>query len=135
MQEQLKQHVAARTDEDLYEMLFLHREDWTPEALAIAEEEWKRRDLTPEKLAIVQAICEERHRQRVGTKDQHLSTAPKVFFFIFNFFFALGLLQLLIAHTLYKSNGYERKFKESILWMAFGSTFYGAVFLIFHWYW
>jgi hypothetical protein len=133
MLEELERYIGTRTDEDLYEILFIHREDRTPEALAIAEQEWTRRALTPDRLTVVQAIGEERKRQREAIKDEPLSTAPRVFFFVFNFAFSLGLFQFLIAHMLYKSNGYERKFKDCFKWMMYGSLCFGAVYLILHW--
>jgi len=127
---ELERRIGSRTDEDLYEMLYVHREDWTPEALAIAEREWNRRALTPERVAIVQSVGSERKQQREGVKDEPLSTNAMVLFFVFNFACGLGLLQLLMADSFYRSNGYERKFSDAVKSMAYGFAFYLAVALI-----
>jgi hypothetical protein len=132
MPKELEQRIAARSDEDLYEMLFVHREDWTLEALAIAEQEWSRRELTVNKLAAVQATGDERKRQRAAIKDEPLSMGPKILFFVFNFAFCLGIVQLLIADSLYKSNGYERKYRDCFKWMAYGFLCLFVVSLMIH---
>jgi hypothetical protein len=117
---ELEQRIAARTDEDLYEMLYVHRDDWTPEARAIAETEWSRRSLTPDRFAVVQAVGAERKRAREAINDEPLSTGPRILFFIFNFAFFLGLPQLLIADSLYRGSGYDRKFWDCVKCMAYG---------------
>lgn len=77
---------------------------------------------------MVQAAGKERKRQREAIKDEPLSTTARVLFFIFNFAFSLGLIQYLIAHMFYKSNGYERKCRECFKWMAYGTLCMGIIF-------
>ena len=81
---------------------------------------------------MIQAVGEERKRRREAIKDEPLSTTERVFFFIFNLAFCFGLIQFLIAHMFYKSNGYERKFRECFKWMAYGLLCYGLVFWVLH---
>jgi hypothetical protein len=130
MGDDLERSIAARSDEELYEMLIAHREDWTPEALGLAEQEWKRRDLAPDKLDEIRHSQEIKVREKEGRAHLPLSARQKLLFFIFNFAFSLGIVQIIIANLVFRSRGYEKKFVDSIIWMVYGFIAFLAAFWI-----
>jgi hypothetical protein len=120
--------IGARSDAELYEMLFVAREDWTAEALKLADEEWKRRDLTPQKRAEAQVACDVTKGESDAINSEPLSTGQKALFFLFNFAFCLGIPQIVLAAGTFRSRGYEQKFRDSIIWMAYGVVSFIAIF-------
>lgn len=130
MRKELFRHTQARSDDQLYEMLFLHRDDWTPEALEIAEQEWIGRNLDAEKLRNAQAIAAERENNRLALAEEPLSTAQKVTFFIFNYTFCLGIVQAVIADIVFKDRGYDRKFRDCFKWMGYGFLSYCLIYWV-----
>jgi hypothetical protein len=132
MNEELERQMRSRSDDQLYEMLYIHREDWTPEALEVADQEWKSRNLDAGKLKEVQAIAVETEREKAAIADEPLSLPQKVTFFLFNYAFCLGVVQIVTADVVFKSRGYDRKFRDCLWWMLYGWLFYTFVGLLFY---
>jgi hypothetical protein len=120
MVNELARRIGERSDGELYEMIFVNRQDWTPAALELAEKEWARRELAPDKLKDAQAVYEVKKLDRDAIANEPLSTRQKVLFFLFNFAFCLGIPQIVMASATFRSCGYERKYRESIQWMLYG---------------
>jgi hypothetical protein len=120
MVDELVRRVGERSDGELYEMIFVNREDWTPAALELAETEWARRELTPEKIKDAQATFEVKKLDQDAIANEPLSIRQRVLFFLFNFAFCFGIPQMVMATGTFRSRGYERKYRESIQWMLYG---------------
>jgi hypothetical protein len=122
MREDLIREMSRRTDEELFEMLQIHREDWRPEALEIAETEWKRRAISPERIdEIRQAIIEKYHEEKV-LAEQSLSWLAGFIFLIGPLLCFLGFPQIIAAYYLYHRNGADQKYKDAWKLMSYGYT-------------
>lgn len=84
MLEDLADQMRGRSDEELHEMLHLHRDDWTSEALDAAEREFRKREVNPTRLVELRANTEATRRHEEVAASQPLSFPLKLLFFLIN---------------------------------------------------
>ena len=121
MQEGLPDEMRKRSDAELYAMLHHNRDDWTPEALIAAEQEFSSRNLSQARIAEVHASCESEARRQEALANEPLSLLVKVVFFLLNPLTCVGLFVLVpIAEIAFRNRGYERTYREAWEYMGFG---------------
>jgi hypothetical protein len=121
MRAELIQQMGRRTDEELFEMIFLHRDDWTPEAIDAAQSEWKNRALPREKIEKLWQTCSQKAQTEKAIAEQPLSWLVGVFFFLLGpIFCVFGLPQIVAAEVLYHQKGADQKYKDAWKFMGYG---------------
>jgi hypothetical protein len=133
MQDELQRSILARSDAELYEMLYVHREDWRSEALELAEEEWKRRNLNIVRQIDAKSIVARKENENKSLQEEPLSFLQKVLFFFFNYIFCFGVVQFIIADIVFNMRGYSRKYRDSFIWMAYGTAAFVLSSMLWHW--
>ena len=116
--------MSERTDEQLIDIVTRKRDEYQPEALLAADEEFKRRSLTHEvlveaeqNLAVRSAVTEEK-------ANAPLDVPWKILAFLFP-----GFVFLLVS-LLMRSDGFERRSWELGRWTLYGVAFYVVAILI-----
>jgi hypothetical protein len=113
----LEEAMARATNEDLYEILHLNREEYSAEAIAVAEHEFSKRNLEPAQLEELLAGSE-RKRLRAA---KPLSLPVKVVLFLCGFS-CVGILGLPILATVVEVSyrGADNRYRESWRWIGYG---------------
>jgi hypothetical protein len=117
----LKKVMANKTDEELYDVLHGHPDDYTADAVEVAKQEFAVRNLTAPTLNILSTAVEGQKRIEEAPLEWHLRI---VAFFISTV--ALGI-PVILAHRHYVEKGARRKAREWARWGLFGFLFYFVV--------
>jgi hypothetical protein len=113
----LEEAMARATNEDLFEILHLNRGEYSAEAIAVAEQEFNKRNVEPAQLEELRTGSE-RKRLR-ATKP--LSLPMKVILFLCGFS-CIGILALPILATVVEVSyqGADNRYRESWRWIGYG---------------
>lgn len=106
--------TSNKTDEELYDILYIHPEDYTRAAIEAAGEEFSRRKLdapTPN------SVAEVREKE-----ESHLSWPQRILAFFVSSAFLF--IPSLLAHRHYVEKGERRKASEWVRWAIYGFIFY-----------
>ena len=106
--------TAIKTDEELYDILFIHPQDYTHDAIEAAGEEFRRRKLDAPAPKIVAAVREK--------EESHLSWTLRILAFFVSSAFLF--VPLLLAHRHFVEKGERRKASEWTKWAIYGFVFY-----------
>jgi hypothetical protein len=116
--------MTNKTDEELYDILYVHSGDYTAAALESAREEFAGRKLDAPTLNNFGAAAE---RLR-SVEASHLSWPLRIFAFLFSTW-GFGIPAVL-AHRHYVEQGARLKAREFGRWALLGFTFYLVFFII-----
>lgn len=117
----LKRIMSSKTDEELYDILYGHPDDYTADARAVAKNEFTSRNLAPQSIENFNITVE---------KQKQIEEAPlELPLKIIAFFFSTMLLGIpvLLAHRHYLENGARRKAREWGRWGLLGLLFYFVI--------
>ena len=117
----LKRAMATRTDEELYDVLHGHPNDYTPDAIEAAKQEFASRNLAAPVLSNLSIAVEAQKQVEETPLEWPLRI---VAFFISTL--ALGI-PVIVAHRHYVEKGARRKAREWARWGLFGFFFYFVV--------
>jgi hypothetical protein len=118
--EDLKAITTSKTDDDLYDVLFVHPQDYTPDAIKAAEEEFRHRNLNAPTSSSVVTVRK--------MEEAHLDWSLKILsFFISTAAFGIPVI---LAWRHFADKGERRKAHEWAQWAFFGFAFYLALFVI-----
>lgn len=123
LREELKKQMSSKTDEELYGILHAHSKDYTTDALEVAEEEFRRRNLDTIGLNELSAVAGERQQREQAGLGWPLRILS---FFISTL--ALGI-PVLLAHRHFVEQGATRKARQWGRWALFGFVFYLTLFI------
>jgi hypothetical protein len=120
----LKRAMSNKTDEELHDILYAHSGDYTPDALAIANEEFLVRKIDAPTLSTLRTGVEELRKREEARLGWPLR--------IVAFFFSTVLfgIPVILAHRHYVEQGAKRKAREWGRWGLFGFAFYLALSII-----
>jgi hypothetical protein len=122
--ENLKEMMSGKTDQELYDILHAHSQDYTPEAIEVAKEEFHHRQLDATTISTV-ATAVEKAREK---EDAHLSNPLRVLAFIIS---TVGFfIPVLLANRHFVEKGERRKAQEWARWAIYGFVFYFALGLL-----
>ncbi len=102
------------TDEDLYDML-AHQDDYLPEALTAAGEEFRKRNLPPERVARLEAVTRTHQAAEDAKAGERLGWPMRILIF----FLCAGIAGALLA-VYYDSKGFKRKASDCWITMGVG---------------
>jgi hypothetical protein len=126
MPNQFSEAMSERTDAELIRILNDLRNDYQPEAIIAAEEEFAKRNISEEILnSTIMEEVEEIRRQEESKKDEPLTDWQIARTILFP-----GWLMLLLSRA-YRLQGYERKAKDLKKYTAIGCGGYIAIILLF----
>ena len=114
----LKKVMANKTDEELYDVLHGHPDDFTADAIEAAKEEFTSRDLTAQMLSNFSTAVEAQQRVEDAPLEWPLRI---VAFFISTVAFGIPVI---LAHRHYVEKGARRKAREWARCGLFGFFFY-----------
>jgi dephospho-CoA kinase len=111
------EQLPSKTDEELYDIVY-RQEGYLPEAVALAKEELKKRNLfDPERISEVSAIIhtkiESDNAVERAKAEEQLSWVQRILFFLFG----AGIFGL-VGVAYFERKGYKRKAKEC--WVIIG---------------
>ena len=106
------EQLPLKTDAELYDMV-AHQEDYLPEALAAAKDEFSKRNLAPERVTQLEAGVQSLNAVADAKAQERLGWPMRIFIFIF----CAGLIGAVLA-VYYDSKGYKRK--ASDCWITLG---------------
>ena len=121
----LKNAMSNKSDDELCDILYVHREEFEAEAVRAAQDELERRGLNAETLTRLRGIAEEHKKfenDRLGWRFRLVA------FFISTV--ALGIPAIL-AHRHYTELGARGKARDWSRWALFGFMFYLAIGVVF----
>lgn len=113
-----KKVMKENSDEELIKILTVRRQDYQEEAIIAAENELQSRNLSEEKKESHRIVAEENFVKDVKKANEPLGTPLKVLTVIF------PMIITFILSGFYKSNGYDRKAKDLVVWTIVGFAFY-----------
>lgn len=120
--EELKQAILSKTNEELYDVLYVHSRDYTSEALEIAKREFLARGVDADNLTQLSSAADALQRDVQAREEAPLDAYLKVVAFSFSPLF-LGL-PMLLAFRHYAERGARRKAREWGRWAIGGFVFY-----------
>lgn len=113
----LEEAMARATDEELYDILHLNRAEYSVEAIAVAEEEVRKRGLEPARLELLQAGIE---RKKLRAMEP-LSWPVKILLFLCGLtFFSILILAIVAVVMEVTLRGADRKYREGWRWIGYG---------------
>jgi hypothetical protein len=110
--------LPRRTDAELHEML-THPDDYLPEALAAAKEEWAKRKHGPEKAAEIEVATQVRAATVEAKAQEPLNWPMRILTFALCF----SIWPIVLA-VYYHSRGYKRKASHCLWAMGAGLLWY-----------
>jgi hypothetical protein len=122
--EELKRIMANKTDEELYDVLHGHSNDYTVEAVEIARQEFSSRNLDAPTVSSLRAAVEGQKKMEGTPLGWPLRILA---FFISTLAFGIPVI---LAHRHYVEKGTRRKAREWGRWALFGLIFYVAVLVL-----
>jgi hypothetical protein len=108
-----RQSLAARSDEQLYNML-AHAGDYVPEAISLAQDELTRRCLSPERQQQLQEISDAAREQEKQKENAPLGLGMRILIMI------MGLIFGTVLSLYYDYKGFQRKAQETWSWIFWG---------------
>jgi hypothetical protein len=119
--EDLKRVMANKTNEELYDVVYGHSNEYTADAVEAAKLELRSRNLDPQTVGNLSTAVEERKQ----VEKAPLGWGYRILaFFISTIFFAIPVL---LAWRHYVEKGERRKARDWGRWALYGFTFYLAV--------
>lgn len=116
--ESLQEQMSSKSDEDLYEILHSHSQDYMPETIEAARAEFSHRQLdAPTLSSIVEAAEKVREKE-----EAHLRWPLRMLAFFVSS--AIFFIPVLLAHRHYVEKGERRKAREWARWAIYGFVFY-----------
>ena len=113
-----KSEMFKRNDEELIQILTVDRDNYLPEALAAAKDAFEKRNLQNEKIEIITKEVSREAEIKRKKANEPLNIGIKIGTFLF------PLILTIILSGYYKSDGYNKKAKDLVLWTLFGICFY-----------
>ena len=113
-----KSEMVKRNDEELIQILTVDRDNYLPEALAAAKDEFEKRNLQNEKIEIITKEVSREAEIKRKKANEPLNIGIKISTFLF------PLILTIILSGYYKSDGYDKKAKDLVLWTFLGICFY-----------
>ena len=108
--EEVKQAILRKTDEELYDVLYVHSGNYTPEAIEIAQKEFLARRVDADTLTQFSSAAKVLQRQEQANEEAPLDGSLKIVAFIVSGLF-LGIPALLVYNR-YVARGARRKAHE-----------------------
>ncbi len=124
MQIDFKTEMAKRTDEELIQVLTVDKDEYLPDALAAAKEEFEKRDLRVEKISVITKDIAQKKEIENKKANEPLDIVAKALTFLF------PVIITLVLSLYYRSSGYDRKARELVIWTLLGFCFYALIILI-----
>ena len=121
MQFDFKKVMKENSDEELIKILTVSRADYQEEAIVAAENELHSRNLSEEKKESYRIVAEENFVRDVKKANEPLGTHLKVLTVIF------PMIITFILSGFYKSNVYDKRAKELVMWTIFGFVIYFVI--------
>jgi hypothetical protein len=116
--EELKKAMSSKSYEDLYDISYVHPQDYTSFAVEIAREQVRGRNLDSPELGILASAAEEQRRQ----EQAHLQWPLRISAF---FLTTIGLgIPLILAYRHFVTRGAKCKAREWKQWSLLGFGFY-----------
>jgi hypothetical protein len=123
-QEELKQAISSKSNEELYDMPYVHSGDYTKDALEIARAEFATRKVEAPALADLATSGDELRRREEAPLGWGLRI---VAFFVSTAFLGIPVL---LAHRRYVERGAKRKARDWSRWAMLGFIFYFALAIV-----
>lgn len=120
-QHDLRTVISSKTDEELYDMLYVHSADYTEDAHEIARQEFGRRKPDEAKMVSLGSLAEEQRDH----EEECLGWPLRIVAFFFSTVF-LGI-PVILAHRNFVERGARRKAREWGRWALYGLLFYVGV--------
>lgn len=118
MQFDFKKVMKENSDEELVKILTVRRADYQEDAIVAAQNELQSRNLSEEKKDSYRIVAEENLAREVKKAGEPLETHLKMLTVIF------PMIITFILSGFYKSNGYDKRAKEVVMWTIVGFAFY-----------
>lgn len=116
--EELQQEMSSKSYEELYDIAYMHPQDYASLIVEIAKEEVRGRNLDIPRLGILASAAEEQLRQ----EQAHLRWPSRILAF---FFTTLGVgVPLIVAYRHFVTQGAKCKAREWEHWGLLGLWFY-----------
>jgi phosphotransferase system glucose/maltose/N-acetylglucosamine-specific IIC component len=112
------EQLPLKTDAELYDML-ANQEDYSPEALAAAQDELSKRNLAGERVAQLEGEAQTQQAAAETKAQEPLGWPMRIFIFVF----CAGLLGAVLA-VYYDSKGYKRKALDCWVTLGVSITFH-----------
>jgi hypothetical protein len=116
--ENLQEKMSGKTDEELYDILYAHSQDFTQNTIEAAKAEFSHRQLDTTKLSSLSAVAETVREK----ENAHLSWPLRILAFFVSS--AIVFIPAILAHRHYTEKGEKRKAREWVRWAAYGFVFY-----------
>jgi hypothetical protein len=116
--EKLLEMMSDKTDEELYDILHVHPEDYTSETIEAARRAFDDRQLGAPRLGSVAAAVEKVREK----EDAHLSWPLRMLAFFVST--AIFFIPVLLAHRHFVEKGEKCKAREWARWAFYGFLFY-----------
>jgi hypothetical protein len=120
----LKKVMANKTDEELYDVLHGHPDEYTGDAIDAAKQEVASRNLTAPTLSTLSTAVEAQKR----VEETPLGWPLRIVAFFISTMG--GGIPVILAHRHYVEKGARRKAREWARWGLFGFLFYFSVFVL-----
>jgi hypothetical protein len=119
--EEVRQALSEKSDEELYDMLYVHPNDYTDDAIEIAKEEFATRNLDAPRLKELAAAGLELRQHENARLGWGLRM---VAFFVSTVFLGIPVW---LAHRYYVEEGARQKARDWARWALYGLLFYLAL--------
>jgi len=116
-----KKIMQENSDEELVKILTVRRDDYQEEAIEAAEQELQLRSLSDEKKEIYRNVAEQQKILEIQKASEPLEIHWKVLTLFF------PMVITFILSGFYKSNGFDKKAKDLVIWTFLG---FGCYFLL-----
>jgi hypothetical protein len=116
--------MAKRTDEELIQILTIDRENYLPEALAAANEEFRKRNLDEEKVSQITRVISKQRDNENKRAAEPLDAGLKIAAFL------LPMFLMFILSGYFKANGYDKKANSLARWTFYGFGLYFIIVII-----
>ena len=124
MVNQFTEQMSKRTNSELLKILNEQRNDYQPEAITAAEEEFSKRNLSQVQVTFAKQELETKKQFDEKRANEPLGVGWKILTAIFP-----GIIQIIFSGT-FKADGYDRKAKELVKWTLYGIGAYIALIII-----
>jgi len=116
--ENLQENMSGKTDEELYDILYTHSQDFTADTIEAAKAEFSHRQLDATKLSSIAAAVETVREK----KNAHLTWPLRIVAFLVSS--AILFIPAILAHRHYVEKGETCKAREWARWAIYGFVFY-----------
>lgn len=122
--ENLKDIMGGKTDEELYDILFSHSQDYTQAAVEAARVEFSHRQLDAPTLSSIEEIVEKVREN----EEAPLSWSLRILAFFVSSAFVF--IPVILAHRHFVEKGEKRKASDWAKWATYGFVFYCVLGLL-----